>query len=1048
MKKLLYRFEVDGKLRLSAFYVLAGFLLSLSSFNPVNANDASKMSDRTILNMPVLEDVVVKGTVVDNSGAPIPGVTISVQGTTIGTATDLDGAYSLSVPGGSTLVFSFIGFISQHVPLENKSEINIVLLEDMTSLDEVVVVGYGTQKRVNMTGSVATISGNELQHVPTNNLTNAIGGRMPGVIAVNGNGRPGSGSSLQIRGSSTLNNNSPLIVVDGIVRSDGFGNIDPNEVENISILKDASAAAVYGARAANGVILITTKRGKTGKPTISYSGMMGIQQPTQYPKLMSSYEYASIRNQALRNQGYDPANPTQSGLFYQDEDLERFKPGITDWYQETFKKKSVQSHHNLSVNGGTENIKYFTSLGYLDQDGMYDNINFKRYNLRANIDTKINDNLNVGVNIEGRQELSGTPGWDANTLFNLVVRSSPLKPAYHSSGRPFNTTGEHPVEMIYSSGYSNNKYNIFQGTLFFDQKLPFITEGLSVRGTGSYYSEQLFNKTFFTPYEMYDEDAEGNIINTKIVGGETSLSQQFQEINNITLNLSLNYSRSFENHELSGLLLYEQYGSKGNTFTARKQNFATNAKDEFFASGPANQTINGSGILNDARRSLVGRLNYSYDSKYLFEGTFRYDGSYRFPAEERFGIFPAASVGWRISEESFFQNSEALHFINSFKIRASKGLIGNDRVNAFQFVDAFGITAGSGPIVGGQALPYVSYGVYPNPNITWEKQNNNNIGFDALFLEGKLELEFDYFYRVTKDILWSRERSVPGTFGRALPNENYAEVESKGFEFSLTHQNNVKDFNYNLRLIGSFASNEVTQIDDPANALDFQTQLGRPMGFRVGYHSLGLFQSQEEAKNWMGGYQFGQESLAGDIKYADLDNDGQISFQDQKILSHYGSTPRIMFGLSGGFSWKGFDLNYLIQGAGQRTLLMSGSGRIMFRNGGSNNNFSYLADSWSPENKDAEYPLAWVDSRAMNDRNSEIWLKKAGYARLKSLDLGYTINSNWLNQRSIQGMRIYVSGLNLFTWSQIKEFDPEAETGTGDYYPQQRNISLGLNLTF
>ncbi len=990
----------------------------------------------------------VTGRVSDASGEALPGVNIILKGSTSGQVTDVDGRYSIGVPGSDgVLIFSFVGYISQEISVGNRTTIDVELAQDNKALEEVVVVGYGTQKRINMTGSVATISGKELQQTPTNNLTNAVGGRLPGVIAVQGNGRPGNGSTIQIRGASTLNNNSPLVVVDGIVRSDGFGNIDPNEVESISILKDASAGAVYGARAANGVILITTKRGNTGKPTITYSGVFGSQKPTYYPKLMSSYDYAVIRNQALLNQGYDPKNPAQASLFFPDSELERFKPGITDWYEETFKKRSLFSQHNLSVNGGTESIKYFMSLGYLAQDGMYDNLDFRRINLRTNIDAKITNTLSVGLNLEARQELYNYPGWDANTLFQRVLGQSPLLPAYHASGRPFNTNAEHPVEMINSSGYNKNPYSIFQGVLSLDQQLPFITSGLSAKGNFAYYRQHRFNKIFITPYSMYDEDAQGNVTNEKVVGSQTYLSELFHELNNATINLSLNYNRSFSKHDLGALLLFEQFSSTGNTFTARKQDFATNIKDEFFASGPANQTIVGNGTIEDLRRSVVGRFNYGFDSRYLFEGTFRYDGSYRFPKDKRYGFFPAYSAGWRISEEQFFRNSQLTKYVDNLKLRISKGVIGNDRVNAFQFVDTYGITTNAGPIINNQAASFVAYGVYPNPNITWEKQDNNNIGLEASFFNSKIGFEFDYFFRETKDILWSRDRSVPETFGRSLPNENYARVKSKGFETTLTHQNNIRGFDYHVRLIGSFATNKVTRIDDPSNALDYQIQLGRAMGFRAGYQSLGLFQSREEADSWFGGTQFGQKSLAGDIKYEDINGDGAITLQDQKVLSDYGAVPRIVYGLSGGANWKNFDLNFLFQGAAQSTVFLTGIGRVMY-DGGFRNNFNYLKDSWSPGNPDASYPLPWVGSRAVNNRDSDFWLRNVQYLRLKSLDLGYSFDSGWLKKGGIQRLRLYVSAFNLFTLSSLKEFDPETESGAGTYYPQQRNLNIGVNLSF
>jgi len=997
------------------------------------------------------QDIVVTGLVTDTLGGSIPAVSVREKGKQQGGAmTDGNGHFRLTVTNKqTTLVFSSIGYDPTEVVLSGQSNVTVVLKENNAALSEVVVVGYGVQKKVNLTGSVASIPAKEIAGQPVSNLTNVIAGRLPGVIATNPNGRPGSGSTLSIRGLSTLNDNTPLVVVDGVIRSDGFSAIDPNDVESISVLKDAAAAAVYGARAANGVFLITTKRGKTNKPSITYSAYAGLQSPTFYPKLLNASQYAEVRNQALLNQGYDPANPAQSSLFFGDTQIDQFRNGVNtvNWYDEAFKKESMQTQHNVSVDGGSEAIRYFSSVGYLDQDGMFDNINYKRYNFRANVDATINKNLTLGLNLEGRQENNNSPGFDADDIFYALIRNRPTTPAYTPSGLPYNTSSEHPVEMIRSSGYDRATSDIFLGTLTFDYKLPFLTEGLSLKGLASVYREHLSDKKFFTPYSMYDEDPNGNVTGIKQVGGQTSLAQQANRRSNYTLNLSLNYTKSFGKHDVGGLLLYEQYESVGDSLNVMRQDFVSNIKDQLFASGPANQTMNGFDYVNDARRSAVGRVNYAYDSKYLFEASFRYDGSFRFAPGHRYGFFPAVSAGWRISEEPFFKNAPSLDFIESLKLRGSHGTIGNDRVNAFQYADMYTISTNTGPVVNGTAVPNISYGVYPNPNITWETQNNTNIGLDADFLKGMFGFELDYFFRTTSDILWQRQRSIPATFGRALSNENYAQMKSKGLETTLTHRKSWDNFSYNLRFTASYATNKVTNIDDPANALDYQIQKGRSYGFQTGYRTSGIFQSQEEADEWYGGYQFGQKSMSGDIRYADVNGDGQISTIDQSILSYYNQTPRIMYGLSAGFTWKNFDLNFLIQGASQRSVMLTGTGRIMFNDGGSSNTFAYLLDAWSPQNPNAAYPQAWIDQRSVNNRDSELWLKKAGYARLKSIDVGYNFRSERLKKIGIQRLKVFVSGFNLLTISQLKEFDPEVENANGNYYPQQSSVNLGVNLT-
>ncbi|MBO9732680.1 MAG: TonB-dependent receptor [Chitinophaga sp.] len=984
----------------------------------------------------------ISGRVNDEKNNPLPGVTVTVKGTTTGVQTNAEGQYVLKVPGTeSVLLFSAIGYTTQEIRCGGRTVVNVSLAEVSTALGEVVVVGYGTQKRVNLTGAVATINGRELEKQPVANLTNSIAGRLPGVIATNPSGKPGSGSILQIRGLSTLNDNTPLIVVDGVVRNT-MEDIDPADVASFSVLKDASAAAVYGARAANGVFLITTKRGRTGKPTISYSGMAGIQQPTGYPKIMSPYDYALFRNQALKNQGSQPV--------FTDAELADFKSGKTgtDWYKETFRKNSPQTKHHLSVNGGSGAVRYFASLGYTDQEGMYRHINYRRYNFRANMDADITKTLTVSINLSGEQGMTSTPGYDEFFIFAEALRTRPDVPAYTPHGRPFNANGPHPVQIVDGSGYRHTTDNQYAGTISFEQQLPFITKGLSLKGMAAVIKDHLFDKYFSIPYLLYNEDNQGNVTGTKAVGQPPALTETYTPMTTTNYNISLNYARTFDRHTVGALLLYEQYGIQGDQLQATKADFPNTLRDELYYSGPANQSITGTGILQDARRSVVGRVNYAYHDKYLLEGSFRYDGSYRFPADHRFGFFPGISAGWRISEESFFKNASALSFVNNLKLRVSRGVIGNDRVSAFQFQDIYNINSSSGPVMDGKAVSSLNYGVYPNTGITWEKQDNNNIGLDAELWKGLLGIEFDYFSRVTKDILWSRVRSVPATFGRSLPAENYAQMKSHGWELSLYHHNNIGPVNYDIRLSGSFATNKVTQIDDPANALDFQKQMNRPLGFVAGYHALGIFKSQKDADNWYGGTQFGQHTLAGDIQYADLNNDGKIDAKDQEILSPYGNTPRIMYGLAAGLGYKGFDLHLLIQGAAQRTFMLQGDARTMFTNS-EGNSFAYLADSWTADNPNARFPLAWIGGRSMNNRDSEIWLRKAGYARLKSIDLGYNFAHTLLKQTGIQRLRLYVSAFNLFTWSQLKEFDPEAVTrGAGGYYPQQKNFNAGIDLTF
>lgn len=1033
-------------------FTLAGSLLIASNLHAeISMADAIGASNL----IPDYESVLQKqktitGTITDINGESVIGASIIVKGTATGTVTNLEGKFSLSIPENSTIEISYIGYKTKTIKTDKRNEYFIKLAEDTETLDEVVVVGYGTKKKIHLTGAVAAVEGKELIQTPVANLSNSVAGRMPGVIAVNSSGAPGSGSSLSIRGASTLNNNSPLIVVDGVPR-DSFDAFDPNEIESITVLKDGAAAAIYGARANNGVFLVTTKRGKQEKMSINYSGTISLQEPTMYPKPMNPYQYALATNQALDNAGYDRNNPSHTSRYFSNEAIEKYRTGEdgADWYDEAFKKTSLMQNHNITVNGGTEVIKYFLSLGILNQDGMYDNINYQAYKFRSNIDVKLAKTLILGVNLEGRQENSKTPTYGAGSIFQHVADQNPTFKTYYPSGRPVNNAGEHPIEEIRNSGYNKQLYNTFQGTLSLNWKLDGITKGLSANANVSFGKYYNFGKAFNTPYTTYTEDEKGNITGSKVNGGnggKAVLTESFNHYYSTFLNVGLNYQRTFGKHDISGLLVYEQNASKGDKFDGSKQDFAIISKDELFASGPENQTLSGSGYINDARRAFVGRVGYVFDNKYLIEGSFRVDGSYKFPKDKRYGFFPSVSLGWRLSEESFIHDNESLSFISNLKLRGSFAQVGNDKVNAFQYEDSYNISANDGPFFNNIAQTLIYYGVYPNTNITWETADNINVGLDIDLWNGLFGAELDYFIKNTRDILWSRVRSVPGTFGRSLPNENYAKMHNKGFEVVFTHRNQINKLSYNLRLTGSYAKNKVTQIDDPTNALDFEKQINRTLGFRAGYKTLGIFQSDEEAQNWMGGKQFGATSKAGDLKYEDIDKNGVIDSKDQTILSDNNNTPKLMFGLAGDLKWKGFDFSFLLQGAAMRNIMLSESGRVTLPSGG--NSYAYLMDAWSPENKDAKYPQLWTGSRTINDRNSDFWLRDASYLRLKTITIGYTVPAFSLKGWDINSLRFYFSGQNLLTWSPLEGFDPEAGAGNGAYYPQQKLFSFGVNLNF
>ncbi|MEX2592376.1 MAG: TonB-dependent receptor [Anditalea sp.] len=963
--------------------------------------------------------MTVSGTVVDINGEAIPGVTVSVPGTTIGTATDLDGKYALEVPEGSTLVFSFIGFESQQITVGDQSVIDITLSEDMASLDEVVVVGYGTQKKINLTGSVASVDGEEITKAPVTNLSNGLVGRLPGLIAVSGNGKPGAGSSISIRGASTFGDNGALIVVDGIVR--GLEQIDPNEIESISILKDASATAVYGSRAANGVILVTTKRGSSGKPTFNYNGFAGVQQPTRYPRVMNGYEYAATKNQAVQNMG--------KPLLYTDEMLDDLRNGRipeTDWYGLTLKDQSFQTQQNLSVNGGSEAIKYYLSLGYLDQDGMYDRINFQRYSIRSNVDAKINDNLTISGDFDASTQNNNGSAYSAEAIFDDIVAAYPMDLAYNPDGTIFYTREQHPIEEI-KTGYNRLKTNILQATLSLKQNIPFV-EGLSLFGRASFGKEYSNNKHYNVPIFMNRQDSEGNTLEIYPYGGwngKTALNQRFDEYNTTTLNASLNYEKTFGSHELNGLLLFEQFDAQANNFYAFRTNFPAEGLDEFFYGGESQKDANG-GSFNDGRRSAVVRFNYGYKQRYLFEASFRRDGSVAFPETKKYGLFPAVSAGWRIGEEAFIKNNTSLHFIDDLKLRASYGVVGNDRnvyngrIPTFQFLQVFNP---SGTIVSGsEGLSSITPGILPNPDVTWETAAISDVGLEGLLWNGKLQFEVDVFYKRTSNILLERIRSIPATLGAQLPAENYAKVDNKGIEFSLTHKNHINELNYFFKINGSFSKSKVITLDEPANIPDYLLQTGRPLGFITGYKALGFFQTEEEVDTYYPQFNGGQQP--GDVKYADINGDQRVDANDLTIISIDNSTPKIIGGLSFGGSFKRFDLAVLFQGATKVNRLLDGMARNFFV-GGSRNTYVDLLDYWTPENTNSLYPRPWEGYHPNNSMTSDLYLRDASYIRLKSVDLGYTFSDRVVERLQIENLRVYFSGSNLFVIDKLNMFDPE-----------------------
>lgn len=981
----------------------------------------------------------VTGKVVDANGEPVIGATIKEQGTANGTITDFDGNFTLDVADNAMIEVSYIGYKSQELQAVAGKTLSVTLREDTEVLDEVVVVGYGTQKKVNLTGAVSSISSKDITESHASSTSTLLAGRLSGVITTNANGIPGQGSSVSIRGKSSWNDAPVLYVVDGIqVDKSAFDAINVDEIENISVLKDASAA-VYGSRAANGVILVTTKRGEDGKPKFSFSSNWGISSPTAMPELLNAYEYATLWNEAQTNMGYDINNPSDESLFYNEEQLDAAKKNSSDWFGETFKKYSLNQKYNISINGGNDRIKYFMSLGYLNDDGMYDGINYNRYNLRANIDAKINNYINVRLDLTGMQSNMNEPYVTPASLFEYTVRRSPLDPIYNLDGTYYDMGSRHPIAERDDSGYRKSNNNNYRAKLGFDVKIPYV-DGLKFSALFNYTRGVNHSKKFQTPYSLFLYGDDGSVTNERIFG-KTTLEEEMYKGNNMTTTFTLSYDKTFKDHSITALMVYEQYDAEGATLGASRTNFPFTSIDQIFAGGDDEEQKNWGSPSQDARKGFVGRLNYNYKGKYMAEFSFRYDGSIKFHPDHRWGFFPSVSLGWRLSEEKFMKS---LSNLDNLKLRASYGLLGNDAVGGWQWQTSYSFS--NQYIFNQSPIKSIISGGIPNTDLTWEKTATYNVGVDASIFKGLLSVEADAFYKRTYDILGSRNASMPGTFGATLPAENYGVVTVKGFELQLNHDNHIGDFRYHIGGNVSWARNKVIEKDYAEGVEPWNNPIGKTMGYRTCFVALGLFQTDDEASAWP---RFkGTNPTAGDIKYADLNNDGILDERDQKVVSPYNNTPEIMFGVNLTASWKWFDLTALFQGAANRNVMLSGFATQMFINGDSNLPKYLYEDRWTPNNTDARYPKAWGPDHPSNTKNSTFWLYNGNYVRLKNLEIGYSLPKKILSKVNIERLRVYVGGTNLFSIDHLPGYDPEKQDGGFNYYPQQRVYNMGVNITF
>lgn len=1027
--------------------------------------------------------VQISGKIVDEQSQALPGVSVVLKGTTTGTVTDATGKYTVTAPSrNGTLVFSYIGFTTQEVPIGNQNTINITLGADTKSLNEVVVVGYGTQRKETVTGSVATVKGSDLVKSPTVNLSNSIAGRMPGVVAVNRSGEPGyDGSAIRIRGTNTIGNNNALIVVDGIpARSGGLERINPNDIENISVLKDASAA-IYGSRAANGVILITTKRGKTGKPQLSYSFNQGFSQPTIVPKLANAAEYAtmlndlniyelptaewSAANQAYKTTGsYTRPNGTVRTAPYSPADIAKYQDGSdpwrypnTDWYKSTLKTWSPQQQHNLQVTGGTESFKYLASLGYQNQDAYYKNsaTGYKQYDIRVNLDADINKYVHLAVGLLGREEYRFYPTRGAGAIFRMQMRGKPNQPAFWPDGRPGPDieNGENPVVITTNAtGYDRDKQDYFQSNGQVDIKIPGV-EGLKFSGTAAIDKRLRNRRLWQTPWTLYERgtgtDANGNPNLVASVRGpaEPRLNVYGETQLNILLGGIANYERKFGDHALTFLAGVNRETIQGDNVEAFRRYFISTAIDQLFAGGDLERNGTG-GAYARARINYFGRVAYNYKEKYLAEFLWRYDGSDIFPEATRYGFFPGFLGGWVISEENFWKNS--VPSVNYLKLRGSWGQLGNDQIYlpgtetlaTYQYLATYGFNT---YIIDNAPRTTLSEARIPNPTITWEVANNMDIGLEGQLFNGKINFEFDYFNNIRTSILYPRNASIPRSTGLTLPPENIGKMRNRGFDAQIGYNGQAGALKYSVSVNGGYAQNKILFWDEAPGAPEWQRTTGRAFNSYLVYEYDGVFKDQAEIDANKIDYTAIVKTLRpGDMKYRDYNGDGKITPDDQYRLERT-NLPLFQGGMNITASYKNFDLTILFQGsAGARQYISLGeSGNI------GNYLKEFYTDRWTIDNPSSVHPRIANRSDQYYSNGNTYWLRSADYLRLKNFELGYTIPETIGRKVGMNNLRVYANGLNLFNvFNKLGSFDPESSNSTGQYYPQARVINFGAAVRF
>ncbi|WP_299094301.1 TonB-dependent receptor [uncultured Bacteroides sp.] len=1003
---------------------------------------------------------MVTGTVTDSYG-PVIGASVIVKGTTNGVITDMDGNFKLEVPIGATIVISYVGYKDKEIKYNGESTLKIELNENVQELQEVQVIAYGATKKVTVTGAMSSITAKDVLKSPVSSIGNALAGKMPGLSAIQTSGQPGSDDpTVYVRGVGSLNESmsQPLFLVDGVERS--FFQLDPNEVEDITVLKDASATAVFGVRGANGVILVTTKRGQEGKAKISFSTSFALQTPTRLPDFANSYEYATAYNNAQLHDGY-----TENELAFKPEAIEGFRTHSNpiaypdmNWMDYLVRNTALQTQHNLTISGGSQKVRYFASLGVFTQDGLFncyqkdydDNYSYNRYNYRLNLDVDLTKTTQLRMNVGGRVNDKHTPGVDGEsglsnieTIFRGIYWAVPFsgsgivdgKWVWADARNISNSFGDMRDAMYtyYGRGYDVTYGNTLNFDFLLEQKLDFITKGLKAHVKGAYNSSVSLTKKRRGKTPHYEPliQPDGSILLRRI-DEETALGYEeaIGRGKDWYMEAALNYKRDFGKHHVSGLVMYNQ-------------------SITYYPSGPSE-------FLSIPRSyiGLVGRATYDYNTRYMFDVNVGYNGSENFAPGKRFGLFPAFSVGWVISEESFMQPVKS--FMDYLKVRASYGIVGNDRVSdnsRFLYLpDVYNASNGGFYFGSGSSITIgANEAKKGNPNVTWETAAKQNYGVDAYFFNSKLKVNFDYFIEHRRDILTSRGTN-PGYLAVTLPTANIGKVDNKGYEINVNWRDNINKLKYNIGFNISRTKNKIIYMDEVTYPYPYMQRTGKSVGQYFGRKFAGYFSEEDVARYTTeehGGIpDHGITPKPGDVMYMDLNGDKKI---DQNDITAIGNTnyPQLSYGINYGISYKGFDISMTWAGAAKTSRMLNDVFRYPFGQTNQRSLMKYfVTDTWTQKGDAAKYPAISFVNRSNNYYDSDLWLRDASYLRLKNVEVGYSFPRKTLDKMHLGSLRVYATGYNLLTFDKLDVIDPESKSATRANYPLVMVINFGLKVGF